>query len=194
MQKVMYLFPLMLGVVMILGASTALIRHLKKNQKPGWTIILSGVIAIALMFFMFKAVYKPYGLYENHFKQACQMNFPTEGEYMFADTWIDDAESDGYSSISLIALNPEDIHELKTQLKSLDYGTISDSIKQKENFDDRLNYVLALSKSKIIVEEFGLTEKRQEKRNGMLFKVQRIRYYFGFLDDQKTVVVYIISK
>ncbi len=194
MQKVMYLFPLLLGFVLILGASTALIKHLKKNQKPGWTVIVTGIVALLLMFVMFKGVYKPYGLYENHYKQATQLSFPTLGDYVFADTWIDDAESDGYSSIALIQLDTKDLITLKDQLETLNYGKISDTLKIKEGLDDRLAYVLALSESKNIVEEFGLVEKRQEKRNGMLFKVDRIRYYFGFLDDHKTVVAYIISK
>lgn len=194
MQQVMYLFPLLLGFVLILGASTALIAHFKKNNKPSWTIVTTGLTAVVLMFVMYKGIYRPFGLYENHFKQATTLTFPSSGNYVFADTWIDDAESDGYSSIALIEFGPSDIQSLKNQLNAMKYSPVSDSIKIKENFDDRLDYVLALSKSKDIVEEYGLIEQRLEKRNGTMFKIDRIRYYFGFLNDDRTVVAYIISK
>lgn len=194
MQQVMYLFPLLLGFVLILGASTALIAHFKKNNKPSWTMVTTGLTAVVLMFVMYKGIYRPFGLYENHFKQATTLTFPSSGNYVFADTWIDDAESDGYSSIALIEFDPSDIQSLKNQLKAMKYSPVSDSIKIKENFDDRLEYVLALSKSKDIVEEYGLIEQRLEKRNGTMFKIDRIRYYFGFLNDDRTVVAYIISK
>lgn len=190
----MYLFPLLLGFVILTGATVALVRHFAKSGKPAW--MRFGVIGLALFlaFGLYKGVYRPYGLYQNHYTQATGTSFPTLGEYVFADTWVDNPESDGYSSIALITLPPTEIQQLKSRLATIKYTVITDSIKSVDGMDDRINYVLALSKEKNVELELGVVEKRQEKRNGTMFKIDKIRYYFGFLSDGKTVIVYVISK
>ncbi|MFT7592183.1 MAG: hypothetical protein ACI9UJ_002112 [bacterium] len=193
MQNIMYLFPLLLGFVILLGTTAALVKHLAKTKKPAW--MRFGIIGLALFmaFGLYKGVYKPYGLYQNHYKQATGMPFPTLGEYVFADTWIDNPESDGYSSIALITLPYEETKQLKNRLTSIKYGALTDSIKAADGLYDRINYALALSTVKEIELELGVVEKRKEIRNGTMFKIDKIRYYFGFLADGETVIVYIIS-
>ncbi|GEM_PF-2534113 len=194
MQQMMFLFPLLLGLVMLLGATIAILRRLSKGEKPMWIRALVVAASLGLAFIMYKGIYKPFGLYENHFTQATGVQFPTSGEYLFADTWSDNAESDGFSSISLVSLPSDEIEELKTNLNALNYGTLPDSLKKADGLYDRISYALKLSKSKDITDEYGLVEQRTEKRNGTMFKFDKIRYYFGFLSDDKTVVIYIISK
>ncbi len=194
MQQMMFLFPLLLGLVMVLGATIAILRRLSKNQKPIGLKAIVVVVSLCIAFFMYKGIYKPFGLYENHFKQATGVQFPTSGDYVFADTWSDNAESDGYSSIALVSLPTVEIDQLKLKLKSLNYGVLPDSLKKADGLYDRISYALKLSKNKEIVDEYGVVEVRTEKRNGTMFKFDKIRYYFGFLSDDKTVVIYIISK
>jgi hypothetical protein len=176
----MYVFPIILAFAILLGVTSAIVRSLLKKFRPKWMVAATIIIAIGLGIFMYNGIYRPYGLYQNHYQQATGQSFPTGGDYLFADTWIDDAESDGYSSIALISLNDVD------RIKLIDRLT--------EQLDERINYVLALSPAKIIASQYGIVEQRSEKRNGTMFKIDKIRYYFGFLDDNQTVVVYIISK
>lgn len=190
----MYVFPLILGFAMLLGVTTAILRSLTKKQKPKWTLGATVLGAIILGVVMYNGIYRPYALYENHYKQATGMDFPTQGDYVFADIWTDAAESKSYSSVSLIHLEDKERSALIDKLKALNYGPISNKMMIAEGLDDRIDYVLALSAAKNITQEFGLVEKRTEKRNGTMFKIDRIRYYFGFLDDDHTVVVYVISE
>ena len=111
MQQMMFLFPLLLGLVMLLGATIAILRRLSKGEKPMWIRALVVAASLGLAFIMYKGIYKPFGLYENHFTQATGVQFPTSGEYLFADTWSDNAESDGFSSISLVSLPSDEIEE-----------------------------------------------------------------------------------
>jgi hypothetical protein len=194
MQQIMYIFPLVIGSVILIGATTALVKHFTKKSENKWKSIATVLVAVLLGFFMFKAIYRPFGLYQNHFKQATGLTLGSQGEYVFADLWIDNQANDHHSSIALIEFSEAGMIELKGQLKALKYSTIADSIKIQNGLKDRLNYALNYSDSRSIVEEYGLVEKRQEKRNGTMFKVDKILYYFGFLEDDKTVVAYIVSK
>ncbi len=189
----MYVFPLILGFAILLGSSIALIRFLRKNNKPKWSLILviSGFILLSVG--LVNGVYKPYGLYERHYLVATGTQFPTDGDYKFADTWIDNEEGAGYSSVSLVELSAKSRADLIQVLKNKKFTQVSDSLKIADKLNERLTYVLAISTSKNVEEEYGFVETKEILKNGRLFLVKRIKYYFAFLDDGKSVFIYIIN-
>lgn len=138
----MFIFPLVLGGAILLGSTLALIRMIRsKGMNPALVYVVP-LIAIVLGYGLFKAVYRPYGLYELHFKEAIGMEFPEDGEYVFADTWIASNKSPAASSVAVVRLSEAEITRLEDKLISNGYQTTSATMKKLKFVRTHVDHVM----------------------------------------------------
>jgi len=153
----MFVFPLILGGALLLGITIAVVRQIKKkgmNQSLSYLVVLGA----ALIFYgLFKGVYKPYGLYENHFKEATGLKFPKTGNYDFADTWIASNESPTSSSISVVKLPAEFKETLIAQLKKLGYKATAAGFENMAYVKKQIDHAVHFTDSEDVIEGYALT-------------------------------------
>lgn len=190
----MFIFPLVLGFIILIGTTIGLLRMMKKRQQPKW---VSGVILVAfaaLSFALVKGVYRPYGLYKMYFAKAVGMPFPKAGDYIFADTFIEGEETKSFSSVAVVKLNSEDMAALRQQLSEKNFVVVNDTIIKNSGVKDRLNYVLSFSDAKSEVSNLGFVFTEEVMDKGKIYTVETLKYYFGFLDDEESVFIYLAGE
>lgn len=175
----MFVFPVILGGIILLGSTVALVRLLKKRGK-GMPAQL-GVIALGLVLFflLFKGVYRPYALYERHFTLATNTDLPQSAEFDFADMWNGNEENAAYSSVSVISMSPEDLSSLHRQLLSEGYIEVEDGFKKHPSVKERMDYARSFTN--------GL------KMDRLLLKKEDeiVKYAVAMLNNNGSVIVYV---
>lgn len=149
----MFIFPLILGGAIILGASVATIKQLNKKKANKLWVGFTLVIAIGLFAGLYHVAYRPYGLYENHFREAVG-EFPENATYTFADTWVGSNESPAMSSVALIKLDGKEYQNLKTTLIQKGYDSDSLGLRRRKYTGEQIDYALQFGQGLNIIDGY----------------------------------------
>ena len=128
-QSIMFLFPLVLGGVILLGVTVAIVRQLRKRESPAYLSVLTVVLGIALFGLLVKSIYKPHEYYKRQYETVVGVPLPESAEYTFADTWVASNQSNKTSSVAVITMTSDDAQKLEEQVNQ--NGLMKDSLDPK---------------------------------------------------------------
>lgn len=190
MQELMYVFPVLLGAIMILGVASAIVRNLQKRDKPRWVLALVITFFIGLTFVMFKVIYNPYGMYKGYFYRAGHKPLPADAEFLYADSWDGEHE---LQAIMRIKLNDEARFAFERRLFLNGFNDfVEDDVRAFEKLDHNIAAVMDGQKGLIIEREYFQVENLVQGNGHLRKDRKRLKFYVGFLND-KSFILYGIS-
>lgn len=191
MQELMYVFPVLLGVIMILGVASAIVRNLQKRDKPRWVMALVIAFFVGLTFWMFKVVYNPYGMYKGYYYRATHKPLPSDAEFLYADSWDGEHE---LQAIMRIKLSEDDRYALERRLYLNGFNEfIEEEVRAFEKLDHKVAAVLDGQKGLIIENEYFMVENLVQGEGHLRKDRKRLKFYVGFLNDKCSFILYGIS-
>jgi hypothetical protein len=175
----MFVFPVILGGIILLGSTIAVLRLSRKRGagKPAQ----AGIVAISLILFflLFKGVYRPYALYERHYTLATHTEIPGSAEFEFADMWNGNEENAAYSSVSVISMSPEDLSALHSTLLANEYQELSEGLKKYPTVLERVNYARSFTEGLMI------------DRVWIKMENDLVKYAVAYLNDNGSIILYV---
>lgn len=191
MQELMYVFPVLLGVIMILGVASAIVRNLQKRDKPRWVMALVITFFVGLTFWMFKVVYNPYGMYKGYYYRATHKPLPPDAEFLYADSWDGEYE---LQAIMRIKLSEDDRYALERRLYLNGFNEfVEGEVRAFEKLDYKVAAVLDGQKGLIIENEYFMVENLVQGEGHLRKDRKRLKFYVGFLNDKRSFILYGIS-